>query len=56
VVVLFTKTYGSVLTPGLAAMDATVPDDVAARSRRGPAWRQLHHDLNDFIEAGPAGA
>jgi len=32
VTVLFTKTHGRVLTPGLAAMDLTVPDDIAARS------------------------
>ena len=53
---LFTKIYGRVLTPGLAAMDATVPDDVNARSRLGQAWRQLHHVLDDFIDAGLAAA
>jgi hypothetical protein len=55
-VVLFTKTYGRVLTPGLAAMDPTIPPDIGARSPLTRAWRQLHHSLDDFIDAGLAAA
>jgi hypothetical protein len=54
--VLFTKTQGRVLTPGLAVMDLALPDEVAARSPLGRAWRQLHHTIDDFIDAGLAAA
>ena len=56
VTVLFTKTYGRVLTPGLAAMDPALPDDVALRSPLARAWRQLQHQLDDFVDAGLAAA
>jgi hypothetical protein len=56
VTVLFTKTYGRVLTPGLAAMDLRLPDDVAFRSPLAQAWRQLQHQLDDFVDAGLAAA
>jgi hypothetical protein len=56
VAVLFTKTQGRVLTPGLAVMDLALPDEVAARSPLGRAWRQLHHTIDDFIDAGLAAA
>ena len=52
VAVLFTKTYGRVLTPGLSAMDPRLPDEVAARSPLATAWRGLERTLDDFIEAG----
>jgi hypothetical protein len=51
VAVLFTKTYGRVLAPGLSALDPTLPEDVAARSRVGTAWRCFDRALNDFIQA-----
>ena len=56
VAVLFTKTYGRVLTPGLAAMDAVLPHDVAARSPLSLAWRQLQRTLDQFIDDGVAAA
>jgi hypothetical protein len=56
VAVLFTKTHGRVLTPGLAVMDVTLADDIAARSPLALAWRQLHRTLDDFIDAGLAAA
>ena len=37
VTVLFTKTYGRVLTPGLAAMDPALPDDVAVTQPTRPS-------------------
>jgi hypothetical protein len=56
VAVLFTKTHGRVLTPGLAVMDVTLADDIAARSPLALAWRELHRTLDDFIDAGLAAA
>ena len=56
VAVLFTKTHGRVLTPGLAASSLTLPDDIAARSPLGVAWRQLHRQLDHFIDQGVAAA
>lgn len=56
VVMLFTKAYGRVLAPGLAAMDFAIPDDVAIRGKLGQAWRHLHHILDEFIDAGLAAA
>ena len=51
VAVLFTKTYGRVLAPGLSALDPTLPEDVAARSRVGTAWRCFDRALDEFIHA-----
>ena len=51
VAVLFTKTYGRVLAPGLSALDPRLPDDVAARSSLSTAWRGFERDLADFIQA-----
>jgi hypothetical protein len=48
VAVLFTKTYGRVLAPGLALFDPALPDDVAARSPLAVAWRALNRALEDF--------
>jgi hypothetical protein len=56
VVILFTKTHGRVLTPGLAAMDDTLPEEIAARSPLGLAWRHLQRTLDQFIDAGLAAA
>ncbi len=50
VAVLFTKTYGRVLTPGLSALDPRLPEEIAARSSLTRAWRHLEHTLDDFIE------
>ncbi len=51
VAVLFTKTYGRVLAPGLSAFDPRLPEDVAARSAVGTAWRCFDRALEDFIQA-----
>ncbi|MEB2364121.1 MAG: hypothetical protein OZ929_22510 [Bryobacterales bacterium] len=51
VAVLFTKTYGRVLAPGLSAVDPHLPDELAARSPLAAAWRRLERTLDDFIEA-----
>ena len=46
VAVLFTKTYGRVLAPGLAALDPELPDELAKRSPLATAWRQLNRQLD----------
>jgi hypothetical protein len=49
VAVLFTKTYGRVLAPGLAALDLALPEDIARRSPLATAWRQLDRSLDTYI-------
>jgi hypothetical protein len=51
VAVLFTKTYGRVLAPGLSALDPRLPPDVCARSSLATAWRRLERNLDDFMQA-----
>ena len=51
VAVLFTKTYGRVLAPGLSALDPRLPEDVAARNRLSMAWRSLERNLDEFLQA-----
>ena len=41
VAVLFTKTYGRVLAPGLSALDPRLPEDVGARSSPHHGLAQL---------------
>ena len=41
VAVLFTKTYGRVLVPGLSALDLRLPEDVAARYTLSTRWRRF---------------
>ena len=50
VAVLFTKTYGRVLAPGLSALDPRLPEDVKARSGLSTAWRCFEKALDDFME------
>jgi hypothetical protein len=50
VAVLFTKTYGRVLAPGLVALDRNLPDELVKRSPLAMAWRRFEHALDDFIE------
>jgi hypothetical protein len=50
VAVLFTKTYGRVLTPGLTALDPVLPEEIARRSRLATAWRRFEGRLNEFID------
>ena len=56
VAVLFTKTYGRVLTPGLAVMDIGLAPEVAARSPLSRAWDHLQRTLDQFIDEGVAAA
>jgi hypothetical protein len=56
VAVLFTKTYGRVLAPGLAALDPRLPPELAERSPLALAWRRLDHNLDRFINDGLAAA
>jgi hypothetical protein len=49
VAVLFTKTHGRVLAPGLAQLDPNLPADIADRSPLAQAWRKLDRTLNDYI-------
>jgi len=51
VAVLFTKTYGRVLAPGLGVLDPRLPEDVAARSSLSTAWRGFERNLDEFIQA-----
>ena len=50
--VLFTKTYGRVLTPGLSVLDPKLPEDIAARSPLATSWRCMERTLDTFIEEG----
>ena len=52
VAVLFTKTYGRVLAPGLALLDPSLPDDVARRSPLATAWRRLEGELDSYLGQG----
>jgi len=40
VAVLFTKTYGRVLAPGLIVLDPKLPDSLKQRSPLATAWQQ----------------
>jgi hypothetical protein len=50
VAVLFTKTYGRVLAPGLSALDPRLPEDVKARSGLSTSWHCFEKALADFME------
>lgn len=54
--VLFTKTHGRILAPGLTALDPALPDDLAKRSPLATAWRTLDRELDHFITNGLAAA
>jgi hypothetical protein len=56
VAVLFTKTYGRVLAPGLASLDPQLPADLARRSPLAIAWKDLTTELDRFIDHGLAAA
>jgi len=50
VAVLFTKTYGRVLAPGLGTLNPHLPETVAGRSPLAVAWHRFERALNNFIE------
>jgi hypothetical protein len=56
VAVLFTKAYGRILGPGLAALDPRLPGDIAKRSPLALAWKDLARQLDHFIDHGLAAA
>jgi hypothetical protein len=49
VAVLFTKTYGRVLAPGLIQLAPDLPVHLAQKSPLASAWRELDHALDDYI-------
>jgi hypothetical protein len=56
VAVLFTKTNGRVLAPGLGVLDLRLPDAVAGRSPLAVAWNRFESALNAFIEGNVVAA
>ncbi|MCI0623711.1 MAG: hypothetical protein L0387_18980 [Acidobacteria bacterium] len=48
VAVLFTKTYGRVLAPGLVVLDPQLPAPLKRRSPLATAWQRLNSALEDF--------
>jgi hypothetical protein len=51
VAVLFTKTYGRVLTPGLSALDLSLPTDLSTRSPLARSWRNFERALEDYTHS-----
>lgn len=49
VAVIFTKTYGRVLAPGLVELDLSLPEGIARRGPPAQAWRNLDRGLDDYI-------
>jgi hypothetical protein len=49
IAVLFTKTYGRVLAPGLALVDPALPDEIVRRNPLAIAWRTLNRALDEFM-------
>jgi hypothetical protein len=52
VAVLFTKTYGRVLAPGLVALDPALPEGLARHCPLSTAWRSLDRELDRFVTTG----
>jgi hypothetical protein len=50
VAVLFTKTYGRVLAPGLTSLDPKPTGHFKRSSPLATAWRQLDGALDDFTK------
>lgn len=48
--VLFLKTYGRVLTPGLTALDLSLPDNISRRCPLAMVWRKFDRTLDQFVE------
>jgi hypothetical protein len=49
--VLFTKTYGRILAPGLSALDPHLLEEVVAPSSLSTSWRYFEKALDDFMQA-----
>jgi hypothetical protein len=56
VAVLFTKAYGRILGPGLAALDPGLPTELAKRSPLATASRHLNKAIDEFVDDGLAAA
>jgi hypothetical protein len=56
IAVLYTKAYGRILCPGLAALDPGLPASIATRSPLALAWKHLLRELDRFIDHGLAPA
>src|SRR5439155_16541532 len=52
VAVLFSKTYGRLLAPGLSLLDPQLDETVARRSPLALEWRRFERALDQFIEGG----
>ena len=50
VAVLFTKTYGRQLAPGLTALDQRLPEPVSAKHQLATAWRRFERALDGFLD------
>jgi hypothetical protein len=48
--VLFTKTYGRVLTPGLTVLHPDLPEELATRNPLATAWRRLDRELETYCD------
>ena len=48
---LFTKTYGRILAPGLSALDPHLLEGVVAPSSLSSSWRSFDKTLDDFMQA-----
>jgi len=65
--IFFAKTYARVVTPSLAELDPTLPDEIASRTPLARSWRQLeppstpasptrpssHEKLDLFVQLSP---
>ncbi|MGH9656594.1 MAG: hypothetical protein ACRD6B_24415, partial [Bryobacteraceae bacterium] len=49
VAVLFTKTYGRILAPGLVELDVSRPAGIGRATPLARAWRDLDRTLDDYI-------
>ena len=56
VAVLFTKTYGRVLAPGMTMLDPRLAPEIRNRSPLAVAWNHFDHTLAKFITDGLAAA
>jgi hypothetical protein len=52
VAVLFTKTHGRLLGPGLSLLDPHLPGPSKPRSTLHLTWRRFESALDDFISEG----
>jgi hypothetical protein len=51
VAVLFTKTYGRLLAPGLGVLDSRLPQNVAGAQLFKHAWQGFERSLDEFLQA-----